>query len=188
MTDAVFTRNALDPPAMTRDGFDIGKAYENQLARQKWGPDMPWYLPESLVGDWLYRHQGVLAHGAMAAFPYNPPPLRMGNLAYIGYSLGTGRTQRPKIGADGIPLTDNEVPGASGEAYSKKPYESKRTGERAEYEAWKQNHELEKRLGLVTDWSGPKSLFGQHPEPDDAKRAQAVHDYLTSGGVGNAPY
>lgn len=189
MTDAVFTRNALDPPAITRDGQDLGKAYENHLARQKWGPDMPWYLPESLAGDWLYRHQGVLLHGGLAALPHSPPPLRAGNLAYIAWALANGRTQRPQIGEDGIPLTDNEVPGASAEAYSQPvPYESKREGDRATSEARRANHALEKQLGLVTNFSGPNSLFGQHPEPDDAKRAQAVHELLTAGGVGNAPY
>lgn len=97
------------PPASHFDApFDLEKAYRNHLSREKWGADLPWYLPEEMVGDWLYRHQGVLAHSALAALPHNPPPIRAGNLAYVLYSLASGKTQRPKIGEGGIPLMPGE--------------------------------------------------------------------------------
>jgi hypothetical protein len=176
--------NNLAPPGIERssaDSFDLKKAYENQLARQKWGPDMPWYLPESLVGDWLYRNQGIGLHGLMAAgTATKAPPIAAGNLGYILWSLANGRTARPKIGAGGIPLTDNEVPGAtSGAAYSAQ-HESKRADDAV---ARRADRDLERQLGLVTNWSGPNSLFGPHPEPDDAKRARAVQEYLAAGGL-----
>ena len=61
-------------------------------------------------------------------------------------------------------------------------------GESAQREAEAADREIARRLGLETNWSGPRSVFGQHPEPDDRKRAEAVVNYRTRGGVGNAPY
>ncbi len=100
--DIGYTPKSGDPP------LDLEKAYRNHLAREKWGPDAPWSLPEELVGDWLYRHQGVILHTGLAALPHNPPPIRAGNLGYALYSLLTGRTQRPQIGEGGIPLDPGE--------------------------------------------------------------------------------
>jgi hypothetical protein len=65
-----------------------------------WGPktatdDAPYYLPESLVGDWLYRHQGVLLHGGMAALPMATFP-RLLNALYAGGTMALGRTAPTK--------------------------------------------------------------------------------------------
>ena len=78
----------------------------NSLAQQQWGKDMPWYLPRELVGDTAYRYQGVALHGALAALAarYRQALPFWGNAGYVGYSLGSGRTQRPEIGKDGIPI------------------------------------------------------------------------------------
>ena len=112
-----------------RQETDFEKSYRKHLARQKWGPDMPWYLPEELVGDWLYRHQGVLAHSLLAALPHNPPLIRAGNIAYVLNSLATGRTQRPQIGEGGIPLMPGEEEGTLANVLSAETADERRDRE-----------------------------------------------------------
>ncbi len=91
------------------DDFNLEKAVVDGLSRQKWGKDAPWYLPESLVGDIPYRYQGVGLHGAIAAagLPMGPPGwlfATLPNAAYVGGTMLAGRTQRPKIGEEGVPV------------------------------------------------------------------------------------
>ncbi len=83
------------PPG--EEKFDLEKTVLDAAARKKWGPDMPWYLPESMVGDVPYRYQGIGLHSGLAALPGMPLWARLGNLGYVGYSVGAGRYQRPGI-------------------------------------------------------------------------------------------
>lgn len=78
---------------------ELEKATDDYLSRQKWGPDRSWYLPEHLVGDKLYRYQGVLLHSGLAglAAAFGQPVPAWGNLGYAAFSIGSGRTQRSHI-------------------------------------------------------------------------------------------
>ena len=92
--------------------FDLEKTVIDRLARQKWGADAPWYLPEAMIGDLPYRYQGVAVHSGLAASPGMPAWARLANLGYVGYALGSGRTQRPRIADLDFPAeaTDPAVP------------------------------------------------------------------------------
>ncbi len=96
-------------PAEAEKPFDLEKAVTDHLAREKWGPDMPWYLRETMIGDAPYRYQGVALHSGIAALPGMPLWARLANLGYVGYSLGTGRTQRPRIEDMDFPADATDV-------------------------------------------------------------------------------
>ncbi len=87
---------------------ELEKATDDYLSRQKWGPDYPWYLPEHLVGDKLYRYQGVLLHGGLAglAAAFGQPIPAWGNLAYAAGSIASGRTARSHIRDSPMPSDD----------------------------------------------------------------------------------
>lgn len=97
-------RAALDP-SLSPEG-----APQRSNPNGFWGPktasdDMPWYLPESLVGDLGYRYQGVATHGAMAALPFgNAVSLgRLLNALYAGGTMALGRTDPTKRVSDQLP-------------------------------------------------------------------------------------
>ena len=76
--------------------------------------DMPWYLPKSLVGDALYRNQGVLFHGALAASPVGTAA-RVANALYAVGTVAAGRTSK-NYGSE-VP----ELSGASDRPYWQEP-------------------------------------------------------------------
>ncbi len=101
-----------------RDNAALGEDIKTYLRSGAWH-DLPHYLPERVVGDIPYRYQGVSVHGALGAhgaaevanqllkprYSRNPTGLALGllsalgNGAYTGWSLATGRTKpRPNLG------------------------------------------------------------------------------------------
>lgn len=101
------------PVGMAEGGDAKSKEVADYVERTYQRPDMPWYLPESAVGDKAYRHQGVALHGLLAALSALTgragmkvgrsikPDIAIGgyNAGYIPYTIGTGRTApRPDLG------------------------------------------------------------------------------------------
>ena len=114
-------RNKLDPgPTLAEvlrgDDFNLEKAVSDNLARQKWGKDSPWYLSEERVGDIPYRYQGLALHGGLAALGLgltltgNPggPIIAASQIPFLANTLLGGRTQRPKIGEEGVPVLKDQ--------------------------------------------------------------------------------
>jgi hypothetical protein len=85
---------------------ELEKAVRSELGKAQPNYDLPWYLPRSLVGDKAYLNQGLLLHGGLAALAlrYRQALPAWGNAGYVGFSVGTGRTQDPKIGEGGVPV------------------------------------------------------------------------------------
>lgn len=71
--------------------------------------DAPYYLPRELVGDWAYRNQGNILHGAIAAASLSPwgagtrLAIAAPNIGYMLYSKLSGR-QEPGWGEQSAPV------------------------------------------------------------------------------------
>ncbi len=245
MTDAVFTRNALDPPAQV-EPYPYGKprfpnldprAYFDRQSQESFAKE-PWH---DGTGAYALAAMSLRPRShttSMQAFnpkapaqplPQRPEPAMSDNgWAQHVYEAALGRTRNPlapnmpaaqgsgggwgdpakwilgglggwggyevgkRIFGDPVELwqefKDLGTPGTPLYESSRKRQEDEaaaRAGPDATQRAGWDNLYLSRRLGggdsLPNRWRGTY-------EPDADKRAQAVHDYLTAGGVGNAPY